>query len=423
MDLPTMTAHPFRALLNRASVLCAAVALSAVAFWMLKPSSSLAAQPAAPALGEPIANLTPAEETMFNAGEVPMAQTWTFARGLGPVFTQDSCQTCHASPVISGNSTQKTTLFGTLNSDGTFNPLTNEGGMFLQPNSVSQFHPNCVLAGETVPSNATIVAQHQAPQAFGMGLIDSIPGSSILAQAVSKGLGIQGTANMVPDQNGNTVVGKFGYKAQFGTLLQTVAEAMVHDIGITNPIVPAEDLPQGNPIPKNCSITTEPNDNGTEMMNAFHYELYLAPSPPGNLNQNGQALFTSVGCALCHLPSYTTGPNIQVPATWGGKIFLSKALSSQTVNLYSDLLLHDMGSVLADGLPLGLATGSMFRTTPLWGLSTRIANGNGLLHNGRTTSVTTAILDHGGEAQQVIGQFQALSGPDQADLISFISSL
>jgi CxxC motif-containing protein (DUF1111 family) len=418
-----MMTPSFRALLNGAGVVCTAAVLSTIALWMLKPSSSLAAPPPAPALGEPLANLTSLEETMFNAGVVPVAETWTFSRGLGPVFTQDACQACHASPVISGNSTQKVTLFGTLNSDGTFNPLTNEGGMFLQPNSVSQFNSRCVLAGETVPSNATIVAQHQTPQAFGMGLIDSIPGGAILAQAVPKGLGIQGTANMVQDQNGKTVVGRFGYKAQYGTLLQTVAEAMVHDIGITNPIVPAEDLPQGNPIPKNCSIAPEPNDNGTALVNAFHYELYLAPSPPGNPNQNGQALFTSIGCALCHLPSYTTGPNIQVLATWGGKSFFSKALSNQAVSLYSDLLLHDMGSDLADGLPLGLASGSMFRTAPLWGLSTRIASGNGLLHDGQAGNVNAAILDHGGEAEQVIGQFQALSPTDQADLIAFVSSL
>jgi CxxC motif-containing protein (DUF1111 family) len=390
---------------------------------MLKPPAARVVH-ALTTLGQPLPNLLPVEATMFNAGEVPVAETWNAQHGLGPVFTQQSCQTCHASPVIGGNSAIKTTFFGALNSDGSFNPLTSEGGPMLQPNSVAQFNSHCILAGETVPADATIVASRQAPQSFGMGLIDSIPSSAILAQAVNKGMGVQGIANMVPDENGNLAVGKYGYKAQFATLLQITANALTHDIGITNPLVPTEDLPQGKPIPKNCSIPTEPNDNGTQMMNAFHYVLYLAPNPPpSNPNLNGQALFSSVGCALCHLQSYTTGASVHVLVAWVGKTIFSKALSNQPVPLYSDLLLHDMGPGLADNYPQFLATGTMFRTTPLWGLSTRIANGNGFLHDGRATNVTAAILDHGGEATQVIANFQALSTSDQADLIAFISSL
>jgi CxxC motif-containing protein (DUF1111 family) len=258
-----------------------------------------------------------------------------------------------------------------------------------------------------------------------MGLIDSIPDDQILAQAVDKGMGIHGIANIVNDEKGNLRVGKYGYKAQLATLMQITGGAMQHELGITNPINPTEDLPQGKPIPPNCSIPRQPNDNGRDLISTFHFSLYLAPNTPGTPNENGQALFTSVGCALCHLPSYTTGDKIVVPVEWNGRTIFSKALSNQPVNLYSDLLLHDMGGRLGDGFPMGLASDTMFRTTPLWGLSTRIppTSTNGLLHDARTTDVKTAILRHAGEAKQVIDNFNALSAEDQADLIAFISSL
>ena len=219
-------------------------------------------------------------------------------------------------------------------------------------------------------------------------------------------------------------VGRFGYKAQAADLIQMTANAEVHELGVTNAVFPNEDLPQGNPIPPNCSISTEPNDvNATQMIDMYHYLLYLAPLPVGSGNSNGQALFTSIGCALCHLPSYITTPTVTIQEFYQGKTINSTALASQQVNLYSDLLLHDMGGNLADGLQVGLATGSQFRTRPLWGLGSRISSGLGLLHDGRTTDVTRAIKLHGGEAAQVISNFTALSASDQADLITFISSL
>jgi CxxC motif-containing protein (DUF1111 family) len=152
--------------------------------------------------------------------------------------------------------------------------------------------------------------------------------------------------------------------------------------------------------------------------------MYLAPNPPGTPNANGQAQFDNVGCSKCHLATYTTGPDVVVPVDTTGRVIHSKALSNQPVNLYSDLLLHEMGSKLNDGLPLTLsATGTMFRTTPLWGLSTRVANGFGLLHDGRTTLLDKVISLHGGEATQSIQLYNALAPQDQQDLLAFISSL
>jgi CxxC motif-containing protein (DUF1111 family) len=163
------------------------------------------------------------------------------------------------------------------------------------------------------------------------------------------------------------------------------------------------------------------------LVTEYHFLTYVAPVTPGTPNPNGQALFNSIGCALCHLPTYTTGARVTVLKTWPNTFLFSKALSSQPVNLYSDLLLHDMGSFLADnigGNPIvGNASKTQFRTTPLWGLSQRTV----YLHDGRATDLTTAIQQHSlnndGEAAIVIQNFNALSPQDQADLIAFIQSL
>jgi len=408
-------------LVYRLVVIAAAVTLTAVGYWMTRTAP--VEVKAAPVLGGPLPNLTSLENTMYTQGQFPFNKAWDFVQGLGPVFTQIGCQFCHSSPVLGGNSTQRSTFFGSVNLDGTFNPLFNEGGPLLQKMTIQMFRSNCKVKGETIPSDATIVALHQPPPLFGLGLVDNIPDNAILSNAVDKGQGIHGVANMVLDENNHVRVGRFGLKGEFATLVQAAAEAQGHDLTVTNPIVPDEDLPQGKPIPPNCSITTEPNDPSKQMMGMYHFLLYMAPNTPGAPNANGKALFKSTGCTLCHTPSYTTAKTVIVPVEWKGRTIQSNALANKPVQLYSDLLLHDMGPGLADGLPMGLATGSMFRTAPLWGLSVKISTGNGLLHDGRVTDAASAIQAHGGEASQVLANFNALSPQDQADLIAFISSL
>ncbi|MBA3913170.1 MAG: hypothetical protein H0X25_04820, partial [Acidobacteriales bacterium] len=292
------------------------------------------------------------------------------------------------------------------------------------PQSNQQFKSQCNLKGEVVPNDATVVANHQSPQLFGLGLIDNIPDSSILAQAVPKPFGVQGVANMVLDENGTLRVGRFGLKSQQATLTSMSANALLQELGVTNPIFATEVLPQGQAIPPSCSIKTQPNDvNGTNMIDAYHYLLYLAPNTPGAGNANGQSLFTSIGCAECHNPTYTTASQVSVMVTWKGRVINSKALANQPVNAYSDLLLHDLGGLNGDGLELGISSGTQFRTAPLWGLSTRITAGNGFLHDGSAKDVKSAIQAHAGEAAQILSKFNALAPTDQSDLIAFISSL
>jgi CxxC motif-containing protein (DUF1111 family) len=404
--------------------LVALVVLLVSAALLFSGSSQLQPVHAQTTLGSPLPGLTSSQLTHFTTGMTQFDFPWDPVHGLGPVYTNTNCNNCHAVPVFGGyNTKNRVTFFGALNSDGSFNPLTNEGGIQLQPLTVAKFIPGCTVVGEFIPPDATIIGQRLPPPLFGDGLIDNIDDSAIMANAVNKGMGIQGSVNMVTDWNGNMRVGRFGQKAQSASLLQMVGLAFGHDVGITNPVVTTEDCPQGNcSIPGNCVRRSELNDMmGVETVQMYDFLVYLAPNTPGAGNSNGQALFTSIGCALCHNPSYTTDPNVAIPVDFLGHVNGPPilALSNQKVNLYSDLLIHDMGPGLADNIPMGQATGSQWRTTPLWGLSFRTV----YLHDGRTSNLTKAITMHGGEATQVINGFKALSPSDQADLLTFIQSL
>lgn len=286
---------------------------------------------------------------------------------------------------------------------------------------------------EVVPSDATVNSQIRSPELYGFGLIDNIPDSTILANSgVNKGLGITGFANMVPDHTGAIRPGRFAQKLNFVSLEDFIASAFFNEIGMTNAFNPINHLPQGQPYPAACEPdTNNPRDvNGLNFLGVYQYEELLAPvtpQPPTTQTEAGKVVFESIGCNLCHIETMQTGPNVQLVTDLNGDLSeVVPQLSNQTVNLYSDLLLHDMGPTSSGGLPFlpnnqGQATLTEWRTAPLWGLSTRIVNG--LMHSNKAKTVGAAILAHGGEASQVVANYKALSSTDQSNLIAFLSSL
>jgi CxxC motif-containing protein (DUF1111 family) len=224
---------------------------------------------------------------------------------------------------------------------------------------------------------------------------------------------------------------RFGWKAQNKSLLLFAAEAYNVEMGITNQLFPQErDETPGcalNATPEdtlNFTATpagSNPNTAVISDIEAFaNYMRLLAPPTPAvdtPSTVNGRAAFLKIGCAHCHTPSFTTGR--MVASGSGGP---SAALSNQTVNLFSDLLIHHMGRALADGITQGSAGPDEFRTAPLWGVGQRIF----FLHDGRTSNLLEAIDDHrsqGSEANQVIEHFRKLRVKDQQDLINFLRSL
>jgi CxxC motif-containing protein (DUF1111 family) len=135
------------------------------------------------------------------------------------------------------------------------------------------------------------------------------------------------------------------------------------------------------------------------------------PDPPNPLVTRGQQVFANIGCQACHINNQTTG-NSEIGA----------AATNVTFQPLSDFALHNMGTGLADGIAQGAATGSQFRTAPLWGVGQRIF----FLHDGRTTDLMVAIQQHsssGSEANTVITNFNTLSVSDQQALLDYLRAL
>ena len=333
--------------------------------------------------------------------------------GLGPIFNRDSCVACHSGPAIGGSSEINTTRFGKT-TGGVFDPLIALGGSLLQEKALQPF------GVEAIPSQANTTAKRNTQPLFGLGLIEAIPDATILANVRTKPVnGVLGRAAMVTDPlTGKTFVGRFGWKAQQPNLLAFSADAFVNEMGITNRIFPVENAPNGNQTllaemePPNVPIPndqTNPHTGKAGIDRLTDFMRFTAPPPaqPANASTTfGATFFMQIGCTSCHVPSMKTGTSSVT------------ALSSQTVSLYSDLLLHDMGS-LGDGIAQGNAGPKEMRTAPLWGLS---ASGP-YLHDGRANTVDAAIRAHAGEAAYSVNQYLKLTSSQQNLLLQFLNSL
>ncbi|HLF19281.1 MAG TPA: di-heme oxidoredictase family protein, partial [Bacteroidota bacterium] len=211
-------------------------------------------------------------------------------------------------------------------------------------------------------------------------------------------------------------LGRFGRKAGVAFLLQQVVTAYQQDIGITTDYLPVEaGHPQAGSSVRDDAA--DPELPASVVNDVVLYLRTLAPPKRGTITpevQQGEQLFSQIGCASCHIPQMTTGVNPVKP------------LSNVQVYLYSDLLLHDMGAELADDFYEGSSTGTEWRTTPLWGLRLVGKFTGGMpfyLHDGRTSDLVEVIRLHGGEADQVRTRFFQLTGSQQSALIKFLESL
>jgi CxxC motif-containing protein (DUF1111 family) len=376
----------------------------------------------APADGDlfdaPVEGLTPAELAAFARGDAEFGRQFAPNTGLGPIFNDVSCATCHSGD---GRGQLRNALKRIGSPADDF--LQSLGGPQIQDKAIPGAEP------ETVPSGHA-VSVRLPPPVFGVGLIEAIPDSAILANVDSldaDGDGISGRPNFVPaasfvpagEPGGGPGLrlGRFGRKAQNAVLLQQVVEAYLQDIGITSPFLPLENRNPRSSVPVEAvDRVVDPEVSEAVVQAVTHYMRALAPPLPGPDTEQrvlGRAVFADIGCAKCHVPSFTTGTSV-IPA-----------LSNQTVTLYSDLLLHDMGDDLADHRPDGQASGREWRTAPLWGLRLmrQFLDGDVLLmHDGRARTIEEAILLHGGEAATARSAFQALAAAQRAALIDFVQS-
>ena len=376
-----------------------------------RPQPPTGLPPGPPRPGASLPGLTPEQLTAFAAGRVQFRNRETPGTGLGPIFNEASCFACHSEAGPGGAGRIQVTRFGRTVS-GTFDPLTELGGSLLQRRSIRG------VVREIVPPEANTVAQRQTTALWGMGLIEAIADQTLIDLAAQPSVdGVQGRVAMVKDLvSGEQRVGRFGWKNQHATLLAFSADAFLNEMGITNKFFPDENAPNGKQdvldalhLPAGVDDEADPATGKAAMDRVTDFMRFLAPLPQTPLSATtlpGQALFKQVGCAVCHVPTLTTGTNAIA------------ALSNKPAPLYSDLLLHDMGS-LGDGIAQGAATGKEFRTAPLWGLRASAP----FLHDGRARTVDQAIRMHEGQGATARDRYTALSDADKAQLLRFLNTL
>jgi CxxC motif-containing protein (DUF1111 family) len=407
--------------------------------------------------GGPLPGLTANQRAFFDTGLADFNSVEDVADGLGPTMNLDACGGCHAQPAAGGTSPKVNpqvafaTLRGADNRLPSFIRLNGpvrearfvmnaDGSPDVGVHAIFTIQgrddaPGCVLGQPdfaTQLANRNVIFRIPTP-VFGAGLMEEITDTTILMNlsrdsSTKAQLGISGR----PNRNGNDgTISRFGWKAQNQSLIIFSGEAYNVEMGITNELFQSErdQTPscQFARVPNDVQNTDAAENAATRLaaalaatpavLNFANFQRFLAPpmpdpDTPGGSNSigRGKGLFSSVGCALCHTPSLRTG-NATV-----------EALRFQTANLYSDLALHNMGNGLADGISQGAATGSEFRTAPLWGLGQRVF----FLHDGRTDDLKDAIRQHsstGSEANAVISRFNGLSEFQKQDVLNFLRSL
>jgi CxxC motif-containing protein (DUF1111 family) len=394
--------------------------------------------------GDPLPGLTDKELGRFNVGVREFERVHVPEDGLGPTFNQVSCAACHSVPATGGSLADKRDLVIRIGRTdpitGKYDPMTDFGGQVLSRQSVSSFRRSggpflsesvCRQPGNVIPVEAEFISFRFGQPLFGLGLIDAISEETILANADPDDRdrdGISGRANMVIGKHtGKVAVGRFGWKAHMVSLQDINSDAYIVEVGITSPDFPSERTPNGRTPREGCDLvpdSPQPEDRIGFSVEGFNdFISFLAPPPRRQLDSSatrGRQIFDSIGCVKCHTPVLMTASNL--PSDF-------RSLANKEAHLFSDLLLHDMGDELADGIeqpepefqPKGQspANGREWRTQPLWGLSAKPF----FLHDGRTKDLSTAIILHGGEAQSSRNRFLRISSKDRTDLINFLKSL
>lgn len=275
---------------------------------------------------------------------------------------------------------------------------------------------------------AAMLSPRVAPQMIGLGLLEAIPAADILAGADPDdrdGDGISGRPNIVWSvEYDRPMLGRFGLKAGSPTIMEQSAAAFAGDIGISSPLFPSS-AGECTAAQTQCqdAIHGDNDDRGTEIdaegmdLVTFYSRNLAVPARRGVADPQvlrGKEMFYSTGCTSCHTPSFVTHRLEDQPAQ-----------SFQLIWPYTDMLLHDMGTALADNRPEARATGQEWRTPPLWGigLTEQVSNHSYFLHDGRARSLLEAVLWHGGEAQPQRDAVVEMTTADRAALIAFLESL
>jgi len=395
---------------------------------------------------------------LFNRNWVTAPSSTEGLDGLGPTFNASSCAACHfkdgrGKPPTEPGEKPLSLLFrlsipgedehGGPKPDpvygGQLQPLAvlgvpAEGQMRLShstlegqyadgtPWSLEEPHYTLENLAFGAPHPELRVSPRVAPVMIGLGLLEAIPDAAMekLADPEDRdGDGISGRVNHVWDVQAQAVrVGRFGWKANQPSLSQQNTSAFRGDIGITSDLFPEEDCPSVQTSCQQAPHGGAPEVDAQKLAQVTFYSRMLAVPARRDADApdvlRGRSLFREVGCASCHVPRHETGTLEDAPE-----------LSGQLIFPYTDLLLHDLGEPLSDHRPDFEATGSEWRTPPLWGIGLvqTVNRHTRFLHDGRARSLEEAILWHGGEGERARERFRTLSATERAQLLRFLESL
>ena len=367
-----------------------------------------------PAPGQPLPGVTPHEFEEFRLGLDDFLEVETAEEGLGPAFNGTSCAACHNVPAIGGGGTIAEMRVGRRDASGRFETFDATGETLFHLFSIPTHGCQAI-----VPSDATVFARRVPIPLFGAGLVEAIPDDAIVALEDPSDRdrdGVSGRAARIVDvETGERRIGRFGWKGQHATLLTFGADAYRNEMGITNDVFSGELAFGVSPERmRACDRIGDPEDvrdpvTGRRGIDNFaSFMRLLAPvAREGSSDETraGEQLFGAIGCASCHRPVLTTGPSS------------NPLFDRKPVALFSDLLLHDVGT--GDGIVQGAAEADEIRTPALWGLRLR----RPLLHDGSAATAEDAVGRHAGEAELARRGFEQLSPADRAALLAFLRSL
>lgn len=419
----------------------------------------------------PSANLTPVRRLDFSVGNSFFRAPWVIAPstttardGLGPLFNTNACQNCHIKdgrghpPAANAASAVSMLLRLSIPAEPGQEAQLQRHGVIAEPTYGGQLqdmaipghapegrirldwqtHRITLADGSEVELRRpalqlsdlgygplhpqTQFSLRIAPPMIGLGLLEAIADADLLALADpddQNGDGISGRANQVwDDARGQSVIGRFGWKAGQPTLNQQNAHAFAGDMGLTTSLLPADDCTAAQAACQQMPNGGSPEVSDNILASVLFYSRNLAVPQRRQVDApqvlKGKALFHQAGCASCHTPKFVTRADAAEPE-----------LASQTIRPYSDLLLHDMGPGLADQRPEFLASGQEWRTPPLWGigLTQQVSGHIQFLHDGRARNLLEAIFWHGGEAQAARDAVSHFSRDEREALLAFLDSL
>jgi CxxC motif-containing protein (DUF1111 family) len=381
-------------------------------------------EPARIELGGPIAGLSREERAAFERGKLVFQRRFTPEDGLGPRYNATSCESCHSVPVTGGSAQLYRNFYlGMAGSPGRQTPLPGFTSAVIPAfgngdDFSTELGRKC-LDGLGVPMT---IAQRNALPLFGVGLFEFISDETILQRADPNDADGDGISGRFNTDNGS--IGRFGVKAQSNNIELFTRAPLMNQLGITSDpflgsggivsLGMAQPQVSSDPNRPTTDLDSHPDPEITarDLGDLIAFTRFLAPPAPVSpfpaAARRGQALFDELGCALCHVP--------ELPSSRG------------PVRAYTDLLLHDLGPELADGLTFGVpqaaalappTSAGEFRTQPLWGVSLSAP----FLHDGRAETLREAIELHAGEAAAIRDAFQARTSAEQADLIAFLEAL